>query len=181
MLNAVSEQLMAGVAKILEKDSSVVRSSTEWGLFIALFRATVAHPEASKMTLAIVQKMAKGEEGVELGRDNYAGVVALLDEFATAAGAAAAGKAQSRRASQSTTLWVSFCLQGLQDLTEVRGPTVERGLTALDSLYELRNTIPGLMTSSGLSGQEGQLCDSRRAQKLTNHRQHGTHSGFRPC
>ena len=102
VLNAVSEQLITGVAKILEKDSSVVRSQTEWGLIIALFRATVSHPEASKVTLSIVQRMA-GKDGLELSGDNYAGVVALLDEFATAAGAAAAGRAQqhSRRSSGS--------------------------------------------------------------------------------
>lgn len=110
VLNAVSEQLMAGVARILEKDSSVVKSQTEWGLIIALFRATVAHPEASKVTLSIVQKLVHGNEGPGpgLSGDNYAGVVALLDEFATAAGAAAAGKAQNRRTSQSSTLCVAL-------------------------------------------------------------------------
>jgi len=97
-LNAVSEQLMAGVARILEKDSTVVKSQTEWGLIIALFRATVSHPEASKVTLTIVQKMAQGGgDGPGLSIDSYAGVVALLDEFATAAGAAAAGRQQRRR------------------------------------------------------------------------------------
>lgn len=104
MLNAVSEQLMAGVAKILEKDTTVVKSQTEWGLIIALFRATVAHPEASKVTLAIVQKMSSGETppgGPGISGDNYSGVVALLDEFATAAGAAVLGR-QQKRASQPT-------------------------------------------------------------------------------
>ncbi|OCF31102.1 Sec7 domain-containing protein [Kwoniella heveanensis BCC8398] len=141
VLNAVSEQLMAGVARILEKDTTVVKSQTEWNLVIALFRATVAHPEASKVTLSIVQKMAtsygEGKHGPGLTGDNYAGTVALLDEFATAAGAAAAGRQQqSRRASAGPQATL--------------GPTVERGLTALDSLYELRNVIPGLMASSGL-------------------------------
>ena len=42
-------------------------------------------------------------------------------------------------------------------LTMTRGPTVERGLAALDSLYELRNLIPELMASSQLQGQEGEL------------------------
>ncbi|WVR05849.1 hypothetical protein IAU60_002875 [Kwoniella sp. DSM 27419] len=138
VLNAVSEQLMAGVARILEKDNTVVKSQTEWNLVIALFRATVAHPEASKVTLSIVQKMAisdgQGRHGPGLSADNYAGTVALLDEFATAAGAAAAQQ-QNRRNSA-----------GPQSSL---GPTVERGLTALDSLYELRNVIPGLMSSSG--------------------------------
>jgi brefeldin A-resistance guanine nucleotide exchange factor 1 len=94
---------MAGVARILEKDSTVVKSQTEWGLIIALFRATVAHPEASKVTLEIVQKMASGE-GPGLTADNFGGVVALLDEFATAAGAAAAGRVQGRRAPPQTAL-----------------------------------------------------------------------------
>lgn len=109
---------MAGVAKILDQQTGpdgveVVRSQTEWGLIIALFRATVAHPEAGKVTLQIVQKMAKGPASVntseqsgaiggktlQVSRDNYEGVVALLDEFATAAGAAAAGRGRDRRAS----------------------------------------------------------------------------------
>ncbi|ORY28981.1 hypothetical protein BCR39DRAFT_467884 [Naematelia encephala] len=138
VLNSVSEQLMAGVALILERQPQIVKSHTEWNLVIALFRATVAHPEASKVTLGIVQKIVADGPGKRLGVDNYAGTIALLDEFATAAGAAKAGKTQGRRASESHTL----------------GPTVERGLTALDSLYELRNVIPGLIKQSGQSGQE---------------------------
>lgn len=111
VLNAVSEQLMAGVARILDRDTAssppIVRSQTEWGLIIALFRATVSHPEASKTTLEIVQKMVEGKGGLVLGKDNYEGVVALLDEFATAAGAAAAGRGRGggreRRTSGAAT------------------------------------------------------------------------------
>ena len=118
VLNAVSEQLITGIARILEKDSSVVRSQTEWGLIIALFRATVAHPEASKVTLSIVQRVATGEDGLDLSGDNFSGVVALLDEFATAAGAAAAGRQQQNRRSsgnaQSPTLWVAVLKRLLQ-------------------------------------------------------------------
>nr|ODN87173.1 Sec7 domain-containing protein [Cryptococcus depauperatus CBS 7841] len=145
-LNAVSEQLMAGVALVLEKDSIVLKSQTEWNLVIALFRATVAHPEASKVTLKIVQKIATSEtemngekkRGSRLTIDNYEGVVALLDEFATQAGAAAAGRQQQHRSSVSNPNSASL------------GPSMDRGLAALDSLFELRNVIPGLMSSSGL-------------------------------
>ncbi len=90
---------MAGVAKILERDRAVVRSQTEWGLITALFRATVSHPEASKVTLDVVQKMAVGDLGQGLNIDNYGGVVALLDEFATAAGAAASRQQLGRKGS----------------------------------------------------------------------------------
>lgn len=104
---------MAGVAKIIDKDSGVIKSQTEWGLIIALFRATVAHPEASKVTLAIVQKMtaassmsdSNGHSGPGVSIDNFGGVVALLDEFATAAGAAVLGR-QQRRNTQQPTLCV---------------------------------------------------------------------------
>jgi len=49
------------------------------------------------------------------------------------------------------------CLIGLGHARRAddSGPTVERGLTALDSLYELRNVIPGLLASSDLDPQAG--------------------------
>lgn len=101
VLSAVSEQLMAGIAKILEKDNQVVKSQTEWGLIIALFRATVNHPEASKVTLGIVRRMLN-EQIPPVTLDNWGGVVALLDEFATGAGAATAGRAQRKTAQQTS-------------------------------------------------------------------------------
>lgn len=137
VLNAVSEQLMAGIAKILEKDRNVVRSQTEWGLVIALFRATVAHPEASKLTLDLVQKMSSGNVGSGLTADNFGGIVALLDEFATSAGAAASRQLLGRRGKSSQP-------------AATLGPTVERGLSALDSLYDMRTAIAALVESSSL-------------------------------
>lgn len=41
-----------------------------------------------------------------------------------------------------------------------RGPTVEKGLAALDSLYDLRNVIPGLISSSNMQDQDGELNSS---------------------
>ncbi|KAJ9122553.1 hypothetical protein QFC22_001982 [Naganishia vaughanmartiniae] len=137
-LNAVSEQLMSGIAKILEKERTVVKSQTEWGLITALFRATVSHPEASKVTLELVQKTTSGTVGSGLTVDNYQGMVAILDEFATAAGAAAMRIQHGRRGAP-------------QPVAATLGPIVQRGLTALDSLYELRSVIPTLMETSSLS------------------------------
>lgn len=168
-LNAVSEQLITGIAKILEKDSSVVRSQTEWGLIIALFRATVNHPEASKVTLGIVQRMvqptfnaqqgeAKGEEqgqGPIITLDNWSGVIALLDEFATAA-----GWASSRRGTSGVQQG-----QGRRSMGQAQGhghgqgqgqgqgqtgvPAVERGLAALDSVGLLVGRVAGLEREDG--------------------------------
>jgi hypothetical protein len=116
VLSAVSEQLMAGIAKILEKDTEVVKSQTEWGLIIALFRATVNHPEASKVTLGIVRRMVS-EQIPPITLDNWAGVVALLDEFATGAGAATAGRSQ-RKTTQQASLYVAV-VSFLHRLTKV--------------------------------------------------------------
>jgi brefeldin A-resistance guanine nucleotide exchange factor 1 len=43
-----------------------------------------------------------------------------------------------------------------QPVAPTLGPTVERGIAALDSLYELRNVIPSLMESSSLSKVDGE-------------------------
>lgn len=43
------------------------------------------------------------------------------------------------------------------------GPTVEKGLAALDSLYDLRNVIPGLISSSKLPDQEGEFSVPQRS------------------
>jgi brefeldin A-resistance guanine nucleotide exchange factor 1 len=131
---------MAGIAKILEKDSSVVRSQTEWGLIIALFRATANHPEASKVTLAIVQKMVNEQSGPEITADNWKGVVDLLDEFATAAGWANATSGVRRPGMQQQL----HQRQGSQKQALQLAPVVERGMAALESLYELQHFVPRL-------------------------------------
>lgn len=138
MLANVSEQLMAGIAKILEKDSSVVRSQTEWGLIIALFRATANHPEASKVTLAIVQKMVNEQSGPDITVDNWKGVVDLLDEFGTAAGWANAANGVRRPGGMPQQQKRNSGSQKQQQLA----PVVERGLAALESLYELQHFVP---------------------------------------
>lgn len=61
-----------------------------------------------------------------------------------------------------------------------RGPTVERGLAALDSLYELRNVIPQLLTSSSLSDHDGEFQLSGM-DNTDNSPQLGMHSGSHHC
>lgn len=41
--------------------------------------------------------------------------------------------------------------------SDVSGPTVERGLAALESLYELRNTIPELVKATSLPAGKGEF------------------------
>lgn len=145
------------------------RSQTEWGLITALFRATVSHPEASKVTLELVQKTTSGTVGSGLTVDNYQGMVAILDEFATAAGAAAMRIQHGRRGAP-------------QPVAATLGPIVQRGLTALDSLYELRSVIPTLMETSSLNKVDGRrsCCSNSRASAYCVISQPGIPSGSHP-
>lgn len=59
------------------------RSQTEWGLTFELVRATIAHPNASKQALAIMSSIVTMDH---VTADNIGGLVAILDDFATAAG-----------------------------------------------------------------------------------------------
>jgi hypothetical protein len=61
------------------------------------------------------------------------------------------------------------------------GPTVERGLAALDTLFELKEQIPGLITASDKSAAEGELGwrhDIRTRSLIKQRLQLGTLSGF---
>lgn len=86
--------------------------------------------------------MAIGTVGTGPSPDNYPGIVAILDEFATAAGAAASRLQMSRRGTSSAP-------------AATLGPTVERGLVALDALYELRLRVPDLVNGSALGPEKG--------------------------
>lgn len=166
-LNTVSEQLMAGIARIFSpasagaivKDtpdgqqpfSTLIRSSTEWNLLLSLLLSTVSHSSASKVTLDLVSRVITHPGS--LNKDNYAGVIALLDEFCTSAGAAAAGGGQGVASAQSGRQAGrnSSASSQRQTQRDMAGPGVERGLKALDMVYELRDRIPLLIESADLA------------------------------
>ena len=61
-------------------------SQTEWNLVLALVRATVSHLEAARTSFDLIHKaIADGPEQC-VTIDNIPGLVAVLDDFATAAG-----------------------------------------------------------------------------------------------
>lgn len=78
VFSAVAEQITVGISRILQQDG-VVQSQTEWGLFVVLFKGTVDHPEAGKVTLEVLGRMIK--EG-KVKEEYKQGVLGLLDEFA---------------------------------------------------------------------------------------------------
>ncbi|KIM32215.1 hypothetical protein M408DRAFT_326851 [Serendipita vermifera MAFF 305830] len=118
VLNAVAEQLIAGLALLLQNHKSAIRSPTEWKLTYGLLRSTIVHPTASKQTLSLLASLIASES---LPVESMEGLVMVLDEFATLAGTAT----ERKRPTQQTA----------------RDPLVERGCTAVDQLFELRKDI----------------------------------------
>lgn len=95
--NSVAEQIAAGLALVLSKYGDIIRSQTEWNIVFALMRSTIHHPEASRQTFQLVQSLVSdGPEGRILV-DNFPGLVAVLDEYATAASLATEAQQQGRR------------------------------------------------------------------------------------
>ena len=95
--NSVAEQIAAGLALILSKHGDIIRSQTEWHIVFALMRSTIHHPEASRQTFDLVQALTTDGTQSRISIDNFAGLVTVVDEYATAASLATEAQQQGRR------------------------------------------------------------------------------------
>ncbi|KAI6151004.1 hypothetical protein BKA82DRAFT_4328972 [Pisolithus tinctorius] len=133
--NSVAEHVTAGVNLILQQEG-IVSTQTEWNLISAALRTTISHPEAARSTFSLVASIASEVQGQKVTQNNFACLVAILDDFATAAGASIRAQLQkSRRAL-------------LQPASE--SPTVERGRKAIDLLADLKRFIAPLSAAGNL-------------------------------
>ena len=80
---------------MLSKYSSIIHSQTEWNIVFALMKSTIHHPEASRQTFELMESLVGDESKIAV--DNFAGIVTVLDEYATAAGLATEAQQQGRR------------------------------------------------------------------------------------
>ncbi|GJE86958.1 Sec7-domain-containing protein [Phanerochaete sordida] len=120
--SSVAEQIAAGLALILSKHSEIIRSQTEWNIVFALMKSTTHHPEASRQTFELIQSLVTDE--AKLTVDNFAGVITVLDEYATAAGLATEAQQQGRRT---------------QSLNAANSPIIERGVKAVELVAGLKS------------------------------------------
>ncbi|KAI0064698.1 Sec7-domain-containing protein [Artomyces pyxidatus] len=138
--NSVSEQTILGLVLIVQKHREVISSQTEWNLVLALVRSTVSHLEAARTSFDLVQRLVM--EGPEqcVTTDNITGLVAVLDDFATAAGFVVEAEQQhARRRPKSDS---------------ASSPVIDRGRKAVDLLVEILKLIPRL--SDDLSGYKNE-------------------------
>ncbi|KAH7342067.1 hypothetical protein B0J17DRAFT_715209 [Rhizoctonia solani] len=136
VFNTVTEQIVAGLALLVQEHPTVVSSQTEWALVFSLLRGSIVNAEASKTALDLLIQIASTPERVS--SDNVSGLITSLEEFAIAAGSSVVGKRQRHARAPPPPLQSNA--------------TIERGVKAIATLAELKNTIAEL----GLS-QEGKL------------------------
>jgi brefeldin A-resistance guanine nucleotide exchange factor 1 len=84
--SSVAEQIISGLILIVQNHREVISSHTEWNIVLALVRSSVSNLEAARAAFDFIhQLIAEGPERC-ISADNVAGLVAVLDDFASAAG-----------------------------------------------------------------------------------------------
>ncbi|GAB1521661.1 GDP/GTP exchange factor for ARF [Rhizoctonia solani] len=128
VFNAVTEQIVAGLALLVQEHPTIISSQTEWALVFSLLRGSIVNAEASKTALDLLVQIASTPERVS--SDNVNGLITSLEEFAIAAGAGVAGRRQRQARAPPPPLQSN--------------PTVERGVKAIATLAELKKAITDL-------------------------------------
>ena len=77
------------------------RSATEWGILFALMRQAIVHPEAAQQAFDLLMKLTTEGPQQNITLDNFAGIVGLLDAFASAGASIIEQRNQRGRAIQS--------------------------------------------------------------------------------
>ncbi|KAH9931014.1 Sec7-domain-containing protein [Fomitopsis serialis] len=120
---SVAEQVIMGLIRIVRAHQDIVRSSTEWNLVFALLRSTLGNHEAARQAFELISALAGDGPKQFVTSDNFPGLVAVLDEFMTAASMTVEAQQQGRRN---------------QALNASNSPMVERGRKAIDILAEMK-------------------------------------------
>jgi brefeldin A-resistance guanine nucleotide exchange factor 1 len=100
--NSVAEQTISGLILIVQNHLEVISSQTEWNIVLALVRSSVSNLEAARASFDFIQRLIVDGPERCISADNIAGLVAVLDDFASAAGIVAEAEQQhARRRPQS--------------------------------------------------------------------------------
>ncbi|KAH9048480.1 Sec7-like domain is implicated in guanine nucleotide exchange function [Lactarius hengduanensis] len=133
--NSVAEQVISGLILIVQNHREVISSQTEWNIVLALVRSSVSNLEAARVSFDLIQRLTAEGPEQRISTDNVAGLVAVLDDFVTAAGIVAKVEHQhARRRPQPGPSSSSI---------------VDRGRRAVDLLFEVLKCIPALTENRG--------------------------------
>ncbi|KZS99157.1 Sec7-domain-containing protein [Sistotremastrum niveocremeum HHB9708] len=144
VLNGVAEQIMSGVLKIVGSTEGLVRTRTEWALLLRLVKATVSHPGAGKISLDMLEYLLKGDERQNpVTIENFPAILSALQDFAFVAG----NIIENQRTQKP--------VPGIP-----REPVVDRGLRAIDLIFDMKKFLPSLLDNSVVPYRQAwhQLC-----------------------
>jgi len=133
--NSVAESIISGLILIVQNHREVINSQTEWNIVLALVRSSVSNLEAARVSFDLIQRLTAEGPEQRISADNVAGLVAVLDDFVTAAGIVAEVEHQhARRRAQPGSTSSSI---------------IDRGRKAVDLLFEILKCIPSLTENRG--------------------------------
>jgi golgi-specific brefeldin A-resistance guanine nucleotide exchange factor 1 len=95
--NSVAEQIISGLILIVQNHREVISSQTEWNIVLALIRSSISNLETARLSFDLIQRLAADGPEQCISADNIVGLVAVLDDFATAAGVMAEVEQQHAR------------------------------------------------------------------------------------
>ncbi|KZV62609.1 Sec7-like domain is implicated in guanine nucleotide exchange function [Peniophora sp. CONT] len=127
--NSVAEQIVSGVALIVQTHREVIRSQTEWNLVLALVRSTMGHQEAARASFKLVHDLIRESNGVTA--ENILPLVAILDDYAAAAGIVAENEIEQQHVRRRQ-----------KQEAPPPSPAIGRGREAIDLLFEVLKALP---------------------------------------
>lgn len=86
---SVAEQIVSGVLQLVQNHKEIISSQTEWNVVFALLRSTILHPEAARPAFELITSLVSDGPEQTVTIDNFNGLLNVLDDFASAAGAVA--------------------------------------------------------------------------------------------
>ncbi|KAN0128483.1 Sec7-like domain is implicated in guanine nucleotide exchange function [Lactarius tabidus] len=135
--NSVAESIISGLILIVQNHRDVINSQTEWNIVLALVRSSVSNLEAARVSFDLIQQLTAEGPEQRISADNVGGLVAVLDDFVTAAGIVAEVEHQhARRRPQPGSS---------------SSPIIDRGRKAVDLLFEILKCIPSLAENRGVA------------------------------
>ncbi|KAF9532355.1 Sec7-domain-containing protein [Crepidotus variabilis] len=132
--NLVGEQIIAGLILVIQKQKDIIKSQTEWNVVFALIRSTMLHPEAARLSFELIEALSAEGPDNAVVPDNFSGLLAVLDDFAIAAGNVQ--EQQQPRGRRSEPLLAS------------NSPIIARGKVAVDLLALLHRKLASWVQSS---------------------------------
>ncbi|KAJ6488639.1 hypothetical protein C8R47DRAFT_978394 [Mycena vitilis] len=143
---SVAQQIVAGVLLLVHNHREIISSQTEWNLVFGLLRSTITHPEAARPSFELIASLVSDGPDQTVTIDNFSGLLNLLDDFASSAGALV--EAQNHQGRRQ------------EPLTSANSPQIERGRKAIDLIVNLKKFMSPLSESAHLPRAQAwrQLC-----------------------